>query len=240
MKIKLISDTHFEFYEDLELYKNNDNADVLVIAGDLNVGYQNCWSNLKRFADTHARVIYVPGNHEYYGTSINEFDDYIKRFSRDTNIHFLNPGTQMIDDVTFIGAALWTNFSNNQFSKMHCSKAINDFRRIRGFNTDTCTKLNTEHTKFLKEAYLLPGKKVFVTHFLPDKHCIAEQYRGDTTLNDYFANDLGDWIQDLSCSTWLFGHSHTKTTTQIGQTRVFAHPYGYNYNKDYKIEIFEI
>ncbi len=51
MKIKLISDTHFEFYEDLELYKNPNKADVLVIReikselGYSRIGRNNVWTN---------------------------------------------------------------------------------------------------------------------------------------------------------------------------------------------------
>lgn len=234
MKIRLISDTHFEFYEDTSLF-NNYGEDVLVIAGDLAVGHANVLEALSKFKQHNEHVIYVPGNHEYYGSSIKEFDSNLKSFEG-----FLNPGTLKIKDVTFIGAALWTNFSSNQFSKMYCGQAINDFRQIKGFDTDACSKLNTEHTKFLKEAYSLPGKKVFITHFLPDKHCIAPQFKGESTINDYFANDLGDWISDLSCSTWLFGHSHAKTTTQIGSTSIYAHPYGYNYNRNYSNHVFEV
>ena len=233
MKIRLLSDVHQEFYEDKRLYDSQD-ADVLVIAGDLNVGHERCWSALKQFANNVEDVIYVSGNHEYYGTSIQEFDYYIKRFSDKTNVHFLNPGTKRLGDVTFIGANLWSNFNNNQFSKMHCGQAINDFRRIKGFNTEKCSNLNTEHTKFFREAYAVEGKKVFVSHFLPDRICIDEQYKGKSVINDYFANNLGDWIQDLENSTWLHGHTHSVVHKEIGTTKIYANPYGYNENKLYK------
>lgn len=234
MKIRLISDTHFEFYEDRSLFKNYG-EDVLVIAGDLAVGHANVLDALSKFKQYNEHIIYVPGNHEYYGSSIKEFDSNLKSFKG-----FLNPGTLKIGDVTFIGATLWTNFSNNQFSKMSSAQAISDFGKIKGFHTDVCANLNSVHTKFLKDAYSLPGKKVFVTHFLPDKALIAPVYRGNSAINDYFANDLGNWISDLSCSTWLFGHSHAKTSLEIGGTLVFSNPYGYNYNKDFKNDIFEI
>lgn len=234
MKVRLISDVHFEFYEDLELYKNPGNADVLVIAGDLNVGYLRCWSSLKRFADVYKDVIYTSGNHEYYGGNIREFDDYIQRFSINSNIHYLNPGAVKLGDVTFIGANLWTNFNNNEFSKMYCAQAINDFRQIKGFSTGDCVRLNSQHTKFFHDASVaVEGRKVFVSHFLPDRVCIDPQYRGQSTLNDYFANDLGNWIQDLENSTWLHGHTHSVVRQQIGTTKIYANPYGYNENRNY-------
>lgn len=234
MKIRLISDAHQEFYEDKRLYDSQD-ADVLVIAGDLSTRGENIVSALKRFANNVEDVIYVTGNHEYYGSSIAMVNDYISRFTRDTNVHFLNCGTKKIGDITFIGANLWSNFNNNQFSKMYCGQSINDFRRINGFATNECVALNTRHTKFFKDAYAaVEGKKVFVSHFLPDRICIDPQYTGESALNDYFANNLGEWIQDLENSTWFHGHTHSIVRKEIGTTKVYANPYGYDKNDSYQ------
>lgn len=239
MKLRLISDLHFEFYEDKELYKNKG-EDVLIIAGDLAVGKHTCWSALKQFADHTEHVIFVPGNHECYRQDMGDFDYTLKDWSKGTNIHFLNPSSIKVGDVTFIGATLWTNFANNAFSKIACARSINDFRVINNFSVDKCSALYTEHEKFIKEAYNLPGKKVIVTHFLPDRACIAPEYRGESAINDYFANNLGNWIQDLKDTPyWLFGHTHTPMDIMIGDTRVIANPYGYNRNHNYKEIILE-
>jgi len=233
MKIRLISDVHHEFYEDLNLYSNKG-EDVLVVAGDLDVGYLKVWSALKRFADHVAHVVYVPGNHEYYNNSIAEFDDYIQRFSQGTNIHFLNPGKFAVDGVTFIGACLWTNFGNDDAARMYCARNITDFRVIRGFNTQVCAQLYQTHVGYIKNQYEeVSGTKVVVTHFLPDRACISPRYRGESTINKYFASELGSWIQELDDTTWLFGHTHDAVDITIGSTRVVANPYGYNYNKYY-------
>lgn len=242
MRIRLISDVHHEFYVDKRLYANPDNADVLVVAGDLAVGHDRVWSALKRFGDTHEKVIYTTGNHEYYGSSIAVFDDYLSRFARDTNIHFLNPGSIVLGGVAFIGANLWTNFRKDAMAKFACARNINDFNRIKGFNTDYCTQLHTEHIKYIKEAYAQypKQKKVIVTHFLPAVECISPQYRGPDLINYYFANDYGNWISDLKDTTCLFGHTHDNVDITIGDTRCIANPYGYNYNADYKEMIIEV
>ncbi len=61
MKIQIISDLHQEFGMS-EL--NFDNADVVVIAGDVNVGTKGIDWILSKIKDKP--VIYVLGNHEYY------------------------------------------------------------------------------------------------------------------------------------------------------------------------------
>lgn len=233
MKIRLLSDVHHEFYEDKRLYSNKG-EDVLVIAGDLNVGHEKCWSALKQFADHVEHVVYVPGNHEYYHQNMAEFDRYMEVFCMGTNIHYLNPGHAYIDDVCFIGACLWTNFGDNKFNQVVCTQRINDFRIIKGFSGDKCTQLYNKHADYIKRQYeAVEGKKVIVTHFLPDHACVAPQYRGPDVLNHYFANNLGDWISELRDTTWLFGHTHDLVDIQIGDTKVIANPYGYNRNEHY-------
>ena len=241
MKIRLLSDVHQEFYEDKALYANKG-EDVLVIAGDLNVGAKTCWNRLQRFAEKTPNVIYVPGNHEYYNGTIAEFDDYLNRFSYGSNVHFLNPGSVTLNGVTFIGAALWSNFGNDVFAKHYCATHINDFSLIRGFNSDECVKLYELHAGYIKSEYeAVEGQKVIVTHFLPDHACVDPVYRGEGVINKYFANDLGDWISNLTdVPYWLFGHTHSLVDIEIGDTRVIANPYGYNQNHNYVERLIEV
>lgn len=241
MKIRLISDVHFEFYEDPRLLNNDDQAEVLVIAGDLAVGYLPVWSALKRFADLYDHVVYVPGNHEYYRQNMDEFDDYIRRFAEGTNIHFLNPGKFVLNDVTFIGATLWTNFRDDHFAKLAAKNMISDFRLIPRFSGDKAVQLFEQHLAYIKFQYEdCPGKKVVVTHFLPTLECIAPRFRNEGLVNYYFANDLGGWVGDLKDTTWLFGHTHDLVNIQLGDTRLIANPYGYNRNEFYKERLIDV
>jgi predicted phosphodiesterase len=240
MKIRLLSDVHQEFYEDRDLYTNKG-EEVLVIAGDLNVGHDRCWSALKRFAEHTKEVIYVPGNHEYYRGDIAEFDDYLRRFSYGTSVHFLNPGRVSIGGVTFIGAALWSNFGNDHMAKVSCGRLVNDFKIINNFSTSKCADLYEQHAGYIKDQYeAVEGKKVIVTHFLPAVECIAAEFKGEYLINKYFANDLGGWISELDQTTWLYGHTHTPGEQTIGTTRLIANPYGYNKNQYYKECLIEV
>jgi predicted phosphodiesterase len=242
MKIKLISDVHHEFFEDIDLYKNNEQADVLVIAGDLAVGHDACWYALKEFAEEHEHVVYVPGNHEYYRGQIEVFDDYISRFSTGSRIHFMNPGMIKIKDVTFFGGTLWTNFRDNVFSQQAAARGISDFSLIRNFPTTKASELYGKHIKYIKDAYAaVEGKKVIVTHFLPAIECISPQYKGNSAINDYFANDLGPWMGDLKdVPYFLFGHTHDPIDLMIGDVRMISNPYGYGKRTGYVPKILEV
>lgn len=244
MKIRLLSDLHHEFYHDQLLYEPLG-EDVLVVAGDLTVGATRVIEALKRFADKITNVVYVTGNHEYYNSNMPYVNEAIMKGTHGTNIHFLNPGSITLfadKPVTFIGGTLWSEFNKDAIAKFACSHSINDFNSIKGFSTDKCVELYVEHAKFIKEAYeKLPGKKIIVTHFLPDTACISAQYRGPDPLNTYFANQLGDWISNLKdVPYWLFGHSHTPTNIFIGEVNLIANPYGYYRNPTFKEVIINV
>lgn len=240
MKVRLISDLHFEFFVDKDLFSNKG-EDVLVIAGDLNVGSQNTFRALKQFYEHQKHIIYVPGNHEYYGGRITEIDEELKRFCEGTNIHFLNPGTVKIDGVTFIGATLWSSFRNDHWARIAAKDGINDFRLIKGFSTDQCANLCEEHIQYIHQTYAVTeGEKVIVTHFLPAVECIAPRFQKAGLINNYFANDFGPWIGFLQNTTWLFGHTHDNVNITLGNTRLVANPYGYYKNPHYKDLIIEV
>jgi hypothetical protein len=206
--------------------------DVLVLAGDIASGATNTMDVIKHFLDCgFPRVVYVPGNHEYYGGTVKYFDDKLLNLCEQTRgAHFLRPGTVTLDGVMFTGATLWTCFADNFFSQSAAKRAINDFRQIRNFTTSHAYDLYYKHLDYIKSSYETRGDKpvVVVTHFLPARECIAPRWRADGgLLNDYFANDLGSWIADMKNTTWLFGHTHDAMDFEIGTTRLVCNPHGY-------------
>lgn len=239
MKIRLLSDLHTEFRlpyktEPLAEYRGED---VLVLAGDIASGATNTLDVLKFFkSQGYKHVVYVPGNHEYYGTSIEAFDEkLILKTQGMEGVHFLNPGVVQIDDVLFVGANLWTNFRENNMAPLAASAMIADFRYIKGFSTDKAKELHYKHLDFIKQQYEDRGTKtvVVVTHFLPATQCISPRFENPKDLlNYYFANDLGEYIESMSDAVWMFGHTHDVVDKRLGTTRVVANPHGYYTAKD--------
>ena len=233
MKIRLLSDLHTEFrlpYKK-QPFAEYRGEDVLVLAGDIASGSTNTMDVIKFFLDQgFPKVIYVPGNHEYYGTGFDEFNAKMENKCYNTpGAYYLNPESVVIDNIKFIGATLWTNFGDNPFSQSAAKRGINDFRMIRDFDVNRCAKTYYEHFDFIKQEYenRVDHKVVVITHFLPARECIAPRFRGPDLINDYFANNLGEYISTMSDTTWLFGHTHDATDIVLGDTRVVANPHGY-------------
>lgn len=245
MKLALFSDLHTEFISGSQVKSFLDpmlqsDAECVVLAGDIASGRTNVKQVLGIFAKVYPHVIYVAGNHEYYGSSLEKFNTLN---SLPSNVHFLNPGCVQINDVKFIGASLWTNFRDNPLAMSAAYSMINDFRRIKGFSPNQARKLFYRDMDFIKSS-VTPGKKVIVTHFLPAIECIHERFSHGGLINNYFANDLTDYIEHLSDTTWLFGHTHDSVDITIGTTNLHCNPYGYayrdinpNFNSRKEIEI---
>lgn len=244
-KIHLLSDLHLEMRKNLGINTLIQEADILVVAGDLHVGRTNVAKYLNYFAMHYKYVVYVLGNHElYHGLGLNDFDqeNFIKHLK--PNVFFLNPGTVILEGITFIGAPLWTNFRGNDIARKIASAFINDFKRAKVKTKDYIDAYDYQ-LAYMKGMYeQTEGKRVFVTHFMPAKDCVNPKWLNvDSTtayLNYYFCNDLGTYISTLKDCTWLFGHTHDDTDVTIGTTRCIANPLGYPGEKQYKPFILEL
>lgn len=256
MKIQLLSDLHVEFWPTSASFVHTmydsfiTDADVLVLAGDINVGRSNTLSTLKYFADKYPMVIYVMGNHEEYGQefrAFHEFDMFVDKLPN--NVFFLDYEEFVrYGDVVFMGSCLYTNFGNDNRAKAMASAYIADFRLIKGATPTKYTEQYETELSAIKTAYnTFPNeKKVIVTHFLPALECINERFRtnDNSGINKYFANTLGSYIETLKDTTWLFGHTHDSIDMMIGDTKMLCNPMGYfgsemnpNFNPQFTIEV---
>lgn len=249
MKIQLLSDLHIEFYTKFDYTQFQTDADVLVLAGDINAGRTNTRKSLKIFSGMYERVVYVHGNHEMYGGHINNYND----FKAPNNVHFLNRNSVIIQDVEFIGCPLWTDFMRDDEAATAAKHWISDFRRIEGATVDAYVSRQEEDVKFIFETCNNSSteRRVVVTHWIPAIELVDPKYwkQGDKItmlLNKYFANNLGNKIAKLKNTTWLFGHTHSSCDSVIGHTKCVANPAGYwtvrgfeneNFNPKFILEV---
>ena len=149
MKISLASDVHLEF-GDLDIV-NTDNAEVLILSGDICVaadldmrdsrqtemGFARARSErfhefFERCAARFPHVIYVMGNHEYYHSDFaTELNELRRKLAHLSNLYVLEREIKVINDVTFIGGTLWTDMNNHDsLTLYHMRTMMNDFRVI--------------------------------------------------------------------------------------------------------------
>lgn len=228
MKIQLLSDLHLEMRRDFPESLVVEDIDVLVLAGDIDVGRTNVKKRLQFFADRYKRVLYTPGNHEYYhGLEIGAF----REMTVPDNVTIMDRNVTIIDDVWFAGATLWTNFRGDPKVRATAERYINDFKRIGGNNI--AARMEEEFyaaVKMFDDVRDAVGKKVFISHFLPAVECVHPKWMQEPLtrmLNGYFANDMGDWIGAMENAVWLFGHTHDRMDFMLGNTRMISNPLGY-------------
>ena len=147
MRIAVCSDIHLEFGS-ISL-ENTDNADVLILGGDIcvakdimNKDDNGIFDRFDRSKTIHTffqeccarfcHVIYIMGNHEHYsGDFPSTIGTLRDRLGYLPNLHILDKETFVVDDVTFIGGTLWTDMNNeNEKTMYHVSHRMNDFRCV--------------------------------------------------------------------------------------------------------------
>jgi predicted phosphodiesterase len=227
MRIQILSDLHLEFDRDGgEAFARSVPVagDLLVLAGDV---LPLCTVDSARrmfsgFCDRFQRVIFVPGNHEYYRTCPANAESLLATCAHEiTNLHVLNPGVTTIDGTRFVGATLW--YPETKDELLHRG-AMNDFRLITDF-VPWVHETHRTHLEFLKTA-IRPGD-VVVTHHLPHPRSISPRYAGSSLNRFFVAEDAAELVAQSGARLWIHGHTHTACDYSIGATRVVCNPRGY-------------
>lgn len=183
MKIAICSDLHLEF-GDLML-KNEDNADVLVLSGDIMVakdlGTPDPHNFMEggrstRFVDFFKRcsfqfpnVIYIMGNHEHYHGDYATSAPKIRAMlaaNELNNVRLLDKEVFDIGDYRFIGGTLWTDMNGeDEITMRHVQRSMNDFRICENSNDMVNYRTFDENeAKFHKRPATLTPQHVLEDH----------------------------------------------------------------------------
>ena len=240
MRILPLSDLHREIYPnrnlgiDLEISR----PDVIILAGDIAKGTSAVQWAAETFKDIP--VLYVAGNHEYYGHKIDTLADKIDAACMNTdNVEFLNADTcAVIDDVQFCGATLWTDFAlfgdhDRNSAMVVCQQSMNDYHQIRvqareyaRLTVMETAALHAKHRNYINRCLNSDWnqKSVVISHMAPSMKSVPLKYR-DHILSAAFASNL-DTVAEKA-DLWIHGHTHTSMDYTIGKCRVVCNPCGY-------------
>ena len=241
MRIQVLSDLHLEFGGS-GVPQLAPGAEVVVMAGDLAPAKRRSARLAARAWKDAAHILYVPGNHEYYGSRIAEAQRMLALDCADCGVTLLDTAAVTIGHVRFIGATLWTDFrldgEPRELDAHHAvGQGLNDFAgAIRGASWKSFTTWEAAHRhaadRAFIEAELAQAEKdgletVVVTHHAPSPRSIPPRFAGDA-LNPGFASDLEAVIRRFQPALWVHGHMHDAVDAQLGRTRILANPRGYD------------
>lgn len=234
MKLNILSDLHLSCGA-LEVSRND--ADVVILAGDIARPKEAaCWA--LGFAKP---VLYVPGNHEFYGDSIVGAAEELKRLCAGTAIHVLDNDQVIIEGVRFLGTTLWTDFmlwtdgEERALAMQEAQRFMRDFSKIhvdepvpRLFTPDDAAALCRADAQWLESRLAEPhaGPTVVITHHAPSRQSIHSRFAG-SLLNGCFVSDLQHLAGGQRAQLWVHGHTHDSFDYMLHGTRVVCNPRGY-------------
>ena len=235
MKINILSDLHLGFAS-MEPPRND--ADVVVLAGD--IARPDLAAEWAIALDKP--VLYVPGNHEFYGDSLDGALAKLRRLCAGSGVDVLDNSEVRINGVRFLGTTLWTDFrlfgSRNlaAAARQEALRCMRDFSRIRArsdapdlFQPTDAARLFAVQSGWLAQALARPfaGPTVVITHHAPSRLGLNPRF-ADSPLNPAYASSLDDEIAAFeNVPVWVHGHTHIAKTYRIGKTVVRSNALGF-------------
>lgn len=250
MKIRVLSDLHLEFtsYQLAELPSCGE--DLVVLAGDIGEGVSGIQWARKAIRDRP--VIYVMGNHEFYGQDWDRLLVEARVQTAGTHIHVLENDAIELDGLLVIGCTLWTDFA--AMGAMVRSKAMGvaahemmdyrlirrDKRRIRLSPSDSALRCQDSKAWLEQQIALANRPLLVVTHHSPTMRTLHPRFALDLSTAS-FNNDFDELIRPPVVA-WIHGHTHHSCDAIVNGVRVVSNQKGYphealDFSWDYMIEI---
>lgn len=244
MRVQVASDLHLELLpEDLGaglLVDPHPDAELLILAGDIHTGLEA----IRYFSNWPVPVLYVPGNHEFYGQTWEDVREGLREATSGTSIQILDSDACVFGGVRFLGTTLWTDFAIDRarpaLSAMELAGTyLKDFFEIHTRSAEAPTGLITpalmlaDHLASrtwleneLRREFV--GKTVVISHHAPHRLSVHRKYVGHP-LTPAFASDLSDLMHRTDL--WIHGHAHDSFDYQVGRCRVVSNPAGYSLSR---------
>jgi len=177
-------------------------------------------------------VVFVPGNHEYYGFSIPKVDQRLKHLCKKYGVEYLEKDLLEIPEwgVVILGTTLWSDIPHER--TFDVLEAVNDYAAILGLSPQGVEEMFLENRRWLQGQIEFYQKHnpdyyiVVVTHHAPEMtQTISPRYIGEPE-NCAFASDCTDLMKGVDY--WIYGHTHYNNTFVIGNTIVTSNQRGYS------------
>jgi len=240
MRIHILSDLHSEFDT---FTPAKAVADVIVLAGDISHKGRSIRWALNTFQEFNAPIIFVAGNHEFYGAEMDSAQKQFKEEAAASNgkLHYLDRQSVIINGVRFLGATTWTDFrlgGNPVMAKYDAGRGMNDYRKIR--KAPDYRRLRPDDTEtiahntrlWLQEqlSETFSGKTVLVTHHPITTGSMNPAHAHAPAAIDaayYNAWEHLFFEPFAPVDLAIHGHTHFAVDYMVNRTRVISNPRGY-------------
>jgi predicted phosphodiesterase len=226
LRIQYFSDLHLEFGD---LRWADAGADLIVAAGDIGIGMQG----LTWLESLAKPVIYIAGNHEFYGGEYFSVLGALHKRAAHTPVRFLEREACVIGDVRFLGCTLWSELGGQENEHLEdLLHSVNDFRKIslgqRTLDFTAYAKLHRLSLQWLEQALEQPfaGKTVVITHHAPTPWSWRDN--PNQPRRYAYCNDLKALFHAFEINVWFHGHTHAFSDYLCAGARVLCNPRGYH------------
>lgn len=231
MRVHILSDLHLETGP---IQMPSVDADITVLAGDIDTGCRGIEWAARTFPNRP--VLYVIGNHEYYGETVSTLRTDLQRAAVGTNVHLLECEAVELERVRFLGCTLWTDFQlfgDVAGSTAQALQQLADFREIRvngrseKLKPTTTIRWHAQSLRWLKANISTARERttVVVTHHAPSAQSIAARFKKNLASAG-FASRLDPLIEQSDIALWIHGHTHATSDYYLGRTRLICNPRG--------------
>jgi predicted phosphohydrolase len=243
IKLQYCSDLHLEFPQNRAFLKQHPLVpvgDVLVLAGDIvPFAIMDKHGDFFSYLSDHFETTYwLPGNHEYYHFDAAKRTGELNESIR-SNVFLVNNTSVTQAGVRLIFSTLWTHLSpGNQWE---IERSMNDFYQIKyngyRFSGEQYNQLHKESLAIITNSLEdnTAVQTLVFTHHVPSFMHYPAQYKGDL-LNEAFAVELFDLIEQSNIDYWVYGHHHNNTPEfSIGRTRLLTNQLGYVQQQEHSL-----
>jgi len=220
-----------------------DAESVLVLAGDISSKPEQLIKFLGFVKPRFQKIIYVPGNHEYYGHEMVTWNENLQAalgnyFPNEEGsvIECPGSGVEMIelDGVRFIYGTLWADGGKTLKEQAEVGRCLRDFYVMKigdkKFTVPMMRDLHIAQKQRIKDLLEVPfdGKTVVVTHHMPSLRLCHPRFGNE--INGGFASNCEDILAyDHAPAVWIHGHTHDTIDMKLFNSRIVCNPSGYHH-----------
>ena len=203
--LQYISDIHLErktAFPRIPIVSNN-----IALLGDIGNPFTDIYQDFFRYvSDNCERVLFVPGNHEYWHHKQPEekVHDQLKTIcNKLRNVEYLSNTHTKLYDYEVLGTTMWVPWYKH--------------------NYDVSVGWLSDNIKSMTDKNI-----IVLTHYLPSYKLIVPKYwtKEYECLQKQYASNL-EHLMKPNVKFWLCGHSHSTNNVTINGTHCAINAYGH-------------